>query len=140
MLAEFDSRHRAEREAFEIEQRAFVRRYPVPSRSDFPGLGTLILNECELLAWPERAFVRARFTYVNTTGSRKEGVLATLLVTDPRTGEAWGESLLMRLPYKYSLTPDSTYTSWIDVPTNGVHTLAGWEWELLLEAPKATPR
>ena len=133
MLARYDAQHRAELEAFEREQADFLRRTPVPERSEFSGLGTLILNERELLGRPGKAFVRVRFTYVNSTGRMLDAVRATLYLHDPETGEGWGETLLMRVPYKYHLTPDSTYTSWIDTPTKGVEFKPGWTWELVLE-------
>jgi hypothetical protein len=133
LLARFDAQHQEELAAFEAEQRAFPRRWPVPTETTFEGLGTLVVSERELLGRPGKAFVRVRFTYVNTTEVRHRSVRATLYVDDPQSGESWGEQLLMQMPYKYSLTPDSTYTAWIDTPTRGVESKAGWGWELVLE-------
>ena len=132
-LAAHDALHRAELAAFQSEQRAFPARTPIPQRTEDPELGTLILTDRELLGRPGHAFVRVRFTYVNTSGVRHESVRAALYVYDPETGKGWGESLEMRLPYRYSLTPDSTYTSWLDVPTTGAELEEGWSWELVLE-------
>jgi len=133
LLARYDAQHQDELEAFAAEQRAFPRRWPVPTERVFDGLGTLVVSERELLGRPGKAFVRVRFTYVNTSGVRHRSVAATLYVDDPESGESWGESLRMQMPYKYALTPDSTYTAWIDTPTHGVEGKPGWRWELVLE-------
>lgn len=133
LLARYDEVHRAEVAAFERAQAAFPTGFSMPAERTYEGLGTLIVSDCRLIGRPGKAFVRAEFTYVNTTGRRLDGVHATLYVDDPDSGESWGETLLMRVPYRYALTPDSTYTSWLDTPTKGVETKPGWSWDLVLE-------
>ena len=137
LLARYDEVHRAELAAFERAQAAFPRVIDVPSERVYDGLGMLILTDRQLIGRPGKAFVRVEFTYVNTTGRSLDGVHATLYIDDPETGESWGETLLMRVPYRYSLTKDSTYTSWLDTPTRGVETKPGWSWDLVLESVEA---
>jgi hypothetical protein len=139
MLARWDAQHDAALAVFQAEQADLVARTPIPQQREFPGLGTLVLDGLELIGRPGKAFVRARFTFVNSSSAGFEEGRVSLYLRNPLTSESWGEWLLMHAPLAIRSSggragPESTYTSWIETPTQGVEFVPGWSWDLVLEA------
>ena len=134
MLARMEVEHEAALQAFQAEQADFVRRNPVPQRMEFPELGTLILEEIALVGRPGRAWVRARFTFVNTSAVGFDGVRVSLYLRDPASRESWSEGLELQAPFGAHLSKESTYTSTLKTPTRGVEFEPGWSWQLVLES------
>ena len=132
-LARWDAEHQAQLAAFQAEQADFQRRTEVPQRAEFPGLGTLILNDVALVGRPGKAWLRAGFTFINTDSAGYSGSRVVLRLRDPRSGESWGEWMTMQTSFIIHPGPESSYTSWIETPTHDVEFVPGWEWELLLE-------
>ena len=129
-LRAYASRHAAELEAFELEQESFAQHNPLPQEFDYPGLGRILVRECSLVGWPGKALLRVEFTYVNTTERTVPTPRVTLAVTSA-DGEDWSESSLdLLIPFAAKLTANSTYSSWLYCRTEGIHTEAGWSWQL----------
>jgi hypothetical protein len=134
MLLHLASEHRAELLAFQAEQAAFSERTSVPDRLEFPGLGSLVVSEASLVGRPGKAFVRVRFTFVNTASTGFDGSRVSLRVRDPSTGASWSESLDMQVPIGLHPNKESSYTASLKTPTRGVEFEPGWSWEIVLEA------
>ncbi len=134
MLVRLAAEHRAELAAFETEQAEFQSRTVLPQRREFPGLGTLSVDEVGLVGRPGKAWVRARFTFINTSAAGFEGPRVVLRLRDPSSGESWSEALEMQTPIGIRPNKESTYTSSLKTPTRGVEFVPGWSWEIVLEA------
>jgi hypothetical protein len=134
MLLHLAAEHRSEPEAFQAEQAAFASRTSLPETREFPGLGTLNVNQAALVGRPGKAFVRVRFTFVNTSAIGFEGPRVSLRVRDPSSGESWSESLEMQAPVGIHPNKESSYSAALKTPTRGVEFEAGWGWEIVLEA------
>lgn len=138
-LEEATARYEARLERFHRIQAEFEEENPVPQRFDFGDAGSVFVDEVELVGRPGRAFLRVHFTWVNTTGRAYPVVDLRLTLRDPETGTEWSESLEMRLPYRLELTPDSSYTSWFETPTHGVHLKPAWSWEFFVRPHERDP-
>ena len=126
-LQAYAARHAAALEAHEV-QKGFVKEHtPLPQRLEFPGVGTLVLREFELMGRPGRAFLHTLFTFENTSGGRLDAPRVTVTVLDPETGDYASGWLDLVAPLGLGLAPNSTYTSWLDVETDGIHFRQGWE-------------
>jgi len=132
--------HEEDLARFAAAEEALARRTSLPMRFDYPGIGTVLVDECELIGRPGKAFLRLHFTWVNTTTTTFPLVQARLTLFDPATETEWSQTLDMRLPYRLSMGPDSSYTSWFEMPTRGVHLHEGWEWEIDLRLEDGKPR
>jgi len=138
-LEAYAARHAAELEAFELEQESFARLNPLPQEFDYPGIGRILVRNCRLVGWPGKASLRVEFTYVNTTNGTVTTPRVTLSVTSS-DGERWSESSLdLLIPFAAELTANSTYSSWLYVRTEGIHTEAGWSWQLDLDQASDPP-
>ena len=104
---------------------------------DFGPLGQVVLRKVELVGWPGNAFLRAEFTWVNTGARTRKPPLVQLTVWDPESGQGRAETLELVTTFGLEYGSGSTYTSWLDVPTEGVHTRAGWTWTIELVSQDA---
>ena len=129
-LEEVRAQYERDQAAFGRAQADLERRNPVPMRLDFEDAGSVFVDRVALVGHPGSAFLRVHFTWVNTSGEAFSVVDMRLTQRDTGADLEWSQTLEMRLPFKYSLGPDSTYTSWFEVPTHGVHLREGWDWEL----------
>jgi hypothetical protein len=139
-LEEVRAQYERDQAAFSRAQADLERRYPVPMRLDFEGAGSLFVDRVALVGRPGKAFLRIHFTWVNTTSEAYPVVDVRLTQRDSTTDIEWSETLEMRLPFKYSLGPDSSYTSWFESSTHGVHLREGWDWELHVRPDERHPR
>ncbi len=129
-LAWVEAQHNRDLRTFERAQAELEARYPVPMELDFQDAGAIWIDEIALTGRPGKAFLRLHFTWLNTSTKSYPEVDARLTLTDPATGTEWSETLAMRLPYKYHLTPGSSYTSWFETPIHGLYLHKGWQWRL----------
>jgi len=129
-LASVDAQHRAELQAFAAEQRRHDAGHSFPARYEVPGLGVLLVRDCTLTGWSSKAFLRAEFTLLNSVRTIPRSPVVTLRMRDPATEEEVWSSQELLIPFGLNFTKDSTYTGWIEVPTQGMHRRAGWEWSL----------
>ncbi len=133
MLRAYAERHAAAVEAHDA-QKAFVEENtPLPQRLEFPGVGTLVLRDFELMGTPEKAFLHTLFTFENTSGRTLRAPRVVVTVVDPETGDYSSGWLDLIAPFGLRLAPDSTYTSWLDVDTEGLHFREGWERRVRVE-------
>ncbi len=124
------ARYERDRRDFAEAQDRLEESVELPLRLDFADGGVVLIDQLKLVGRPDKAFLRLRFTWVNTAGRSYPAVDIKLTQSDEATQADWSESIEMRLPLSYSLTPDSSYTSWFEMPTHAAHLREGWSWEL----------
>jgi len=127
------ARHRADLRAFEAEKARIQRSVERGQAYDVGDHGRLYVRDIELIGWPTAAFLRVEYTYENTAADAQAAPIVTLVLADPETGEESWVQDEGRLPLGLRLQPGSTYSSWIEAPTLGLHERAGWTWELRVE-------
>ena len=101
-----------------------------PRALDLDGLGSLIIHRVELLGGVDRPYLRARFTYVNTSGRTVPLPTISLVALSPAGRPvAAGERFLQRTIGKY-LEPDTSYTAWVDCDIGELYLVPGWDWTM----------
>jgi len=94
---------------------------------DFPGSGRIIVRAWFLEGGPGWEYIRAKFTYENTTGEPVDRVQVVFTVLDPQGQPVADSKLLLVHPLGYSLAPGAFYSDEIQAPTLGAH-LQGVRW------------
>lgn len=140
-IAAISADHRTELQRFEEARRALERRYPAPMRLEFPGQGTVIVHESTLRGFPGAETFWFRYTYVNTTGHDIHVAHVDFRLRDPRGGEERWIASDLRLPLGFLLTPQSSYTTFVELPLapEQVHTGLEWKLDVQLEAEAGSP-
>jgi hypothetical protein len=133
-LAEIAQHHDTDLYEFREAQAEFARDNPMPKRLEFPGEGTLLLHECTLEGYPGHEELWLRYTYVNTTGRVLDAARITLTISDPETHAEWSEDTKLILPLGFRLGPDSSYTTYVHVPTSGMNLHPHWQWKIRAQA------
>ncbi|MCP3918133.1 MAG: hypothetical protein GY711_21500 [bacterium] len=134
LLARMKVQHEAELSAFADARGEFEGKYPMPQALDFGNEGTVILNRCELVGRLGKEMLKVRYTFVNTSGLPMREAIVSLTARDPATGAEQAEEMTLRFPHALKLTPNSTYSTWFELPTHGIHLTQDWVWEVGLEA------
>jgi hypothetical protein len=129
-LTEISSHHAQDLTALQQAQSAFTQSNPVPRQLDFGKDGTILLHECALDGPLEREQLWMRYTWVNTTSHDIDKAVVTIRVLDPDGAEVEHVDMPLSLPLKFRFSPDSSYTTSVGVPTDGVHLRAGWSWDI----------
>lgn len=132
-IAELGRIHDLHQAEFLAGQERFLAENPMPVRREVPGIGTLVVHEANLGGRLGQETLRVLFTWVNSTGGTTNGALVRILLRDPRTGVAREQRVELRSLLGAGFIPDCTYTSFVDVPTEGVHLRPGWTWGIELE-------
>jgi hypothetical protein len=139
-LAEMSQQHAQDLAEFQEAQAAFARRNPTPSQRDFPGEGTILLHEVSLGGRPDRAELWLRYTYVNTTDHPIDEAVVTIAIHDPTdSARDHAEEMRLRLPLQFRFSPDSSYTTYIAIPTQGAHLSPSWSWDIRPKASSTGP-
>lgn len=136
--AELRAQYERDQAVFRRAQADVEQRYPVPMRLEFSDAGAVFVDQVALVVRPGKAFLRVHFTWLNTGEVAYPVVDVRLTLRDAATETEWSDQVEMRLPYKHQLTPDSSYTSWFETPTHGLHLREGWTWRLEVR-PHAPP-
>ena len=133
-LDEIAANHATELAQFEAAQAAFTHSNPMPLRIDFPGQGTIIVDECSLEGFPEHEQLLVRFTYVNTTDHALDEAHVALRLGDHDSGQKSTHDIVLKLPLALGFTRDSSYTMTVHEPTHGIHLHPHWEWSISARA------
>jgi len=137
LLASIDEAHDAERERFHVAQQEFARRNPMPMQLDQGPNGTILVHECSLQGFPGHEELWLEYSYVNTTGKTLSRARVDFALTAPGTDDERRRNEVLILPFGFRLGPESCYTTYLRVPTEGLHTIPGWRWTLSAEAVPA---
>jgi hypothetical protein len=123
----------------DLAQQEFASENPMPQRLDFGVHGTLLLREGEVTGRPGFEVLRLRYTFLNETGISIDRAQVSLILTDPRTGFERSETQLLELPFRLAMAHGSSYTSFFDMPLEGLHQREGWSWRLDLQSERKGP-
>jgi hypothetical protein len=134
-LTEISSHHAEDLTALQQAQSEFARANPVPRQIDFKRDGTILLHACALDGPLDHEQLWMRYTWVNTTSHDIEQVMVTIRLLDPDGAVVEHVEMPLSLPLKFRFSPDSSYTTSVGLPTDGVHLRAGWSWDI---RPQAT--
>ncbi|MEE2939762.1 MAG: hypothetical protein VX460_05205 [Planctomycetota bacterium] len=139
VLERVETRHEADARAYRAAQAWLGAETEFPTALPFDGEGTLIVHRVELLGGPERAYVRARFTYLNSTGRSLPVPTVHLALNGPGGELVETASLRLLRPLGTMYAHDNAYTGWIDVDASAVYRRQGWTWTMDLEVPLPPP-
>ena len=101
-----------------------------PHMQETAGVGTMFVWKHALSGGPGWEFLRATYSYQNTTEEAFDTIKVWIEVVDAR-GEVVSrkEDFLMH-PLGYALSPGDTWSDVMKVPTKGAHETEGWTWRV----------
>ncbi len=95
------------------------------------GQGQATVRQWALQGWPGEEYIKARFTYENTTDKTFEHAIVWLEVLDSKGKVRGSSAVLLYNPLGYRIWPNHTNSTEIRAPTNGAHKDAdGWFWRI----------
>ena len=102
----------------------------VPQMQEFVGAGTMFVWKHSLDGGPGWEYLRASYTYENTTEEAFDWVRVWCEILDP-DGRIVNraESVLMH-PLGYEMDTNDTWSDTIKVATRGAHLRSGWRWRI----------
>lgn len=101
----------------------------------FPGHGEITVREWALEGYPGNTWVRARFTYENTTGRAIDYVSVWLTVMDSEGVPVARQSTDLFMPTGLGMNPGTLFADELRTQTRDVHRKPdGWKWSLGCEA------
>lgn len=127
-LAEAARVHRAQTAAYQTEQRRIAQETSFPLALEFPDRGSVLVHRVELLGGPDTPYLRARFTYVNTTGG---SLPIPTIEFRAHTGDgSVPHSATRRLTRLLDPTigDDMAHSAWIDLDVDLVIGDPQWSW------------
>lgn len=106
-----------------------------PRVAHFPGHGEITVRDWALEGFPGHTWVRARFTYENTTGRPIDYVTVWLTVMDADGRPVARQSTDLFMPTGLALAAGSLFADELRAQTRDVHRdPQGWKWALGCEA------
>ena len=101
----------------------------------FPGHGEITVGDWKLEGYPGNTYVRARFTYENTTGRQVDWVRVWLTVMDAEGVMVARQPTELFMPMDLPFNPGTLFADELRTPTLDVHRdRRGWQWALGCEA------
>lgn len=137
-VAEVGRIHDRQQAEFVAGQAQFRSRYPMPVRREVAGVGTLVVHEAALGGRLGQETLHLLFTWVNSTGRTTNGALVRVVIRDGAGRVEREQRVALRSLLGAGFPPDSTYTSFVDMPTEGVHLQPGWDWRIEVVALEST--
>lgn len=132
-IAELGADHDRRQAEFAAEQERFLSANPTPWQRESPGLGTLVVHEAAIGGRLGQETLHLLFTWVNTTPIRTNGAAVHVRLLDPTGQVVKQQRVPLRSLLGAGFLTDSSYTSFVDLPTEGVHLKPGWDWRIELE-------
>lgn len=115
---------------YEAEQRRLVDEAFCPTALYFKGVGSMIVHSIALLGGPNNAYVKVRFTYVNTTEITQPVPRVELSLINDSNQLVRQSSMELSRPLGGRVTPDTAHTASIDVDVEDLYRSPGWTWAL----------
>ncbi len=101
----------------------------------FPGHGEITVRDWSLEGYPDKTYVRARFTYENTTGREVEWVRVWLTVMNADGDKVARKTAELFMPMGLPFRPGTLFGDELRTRTQDVHRdRRGWQWALGCEA------
>ena len=114
----------------EDEQKRFNTTLVLPKKFVFPGNGEVIVRDVSLDGYPGNTYVRARWSWQNTTGRPVVRSLVSLDVLDGQ-GHVVASKVSVCIFPAVRMLEDATYfTDELRTQTHGVHMQEGWSWRI----------
>lgn len=105
-----------------------------PRVFDVPGHGAVQVREWHLEGGPGWEFVRARFTYQNTTGEPIDEARVTLVIENGDGSRSAAGTVRLKHPLGRKLEPGMMFVDEIKVATFGLHNdPSGWRWHIAID-------
>lgn len=104
-----------------------------PQMQEFDGKGTMFVWFHALEGGVGWEYLRAYYTYENSTDRDFEWIRVWLEVLDPEGLVVSRGYEVLYNPFGYLLEPGDTMTDELKVPTLGVHSQPGWSWRISCE-------
>ena len=104
-LRTYADQHAVELKEFQREQDALIARTPMPMTLDLGEAGQLMIRELYLIGRPDKAWLRADFTYLNDTPVALGQASVVLVVSDPKTGVEASATRELDMPIGFALQP-----------------------------------
>jgi hypothetical protein len=125
-----DSPRLEEWRVLDLKKAEYAPRSKEPQMQEFEGCGTMFVWNHSLDGGAGWEYLRAAYTYKNTTDEKLDWVRVWCEVLDP-AGRVVnrGEDVLMH-PLGYAFTKGDTWSDEIKVPTRGIHLRDGWSWRI----------
>ena len=140
-LAEAERVHRAQTAAYQTEQKRIAQETAFPLALEFEGRGSVLVHRVELLGGPETPYLRARFTYVNTTGEALP--IPTIEFRAHAGDDSVAHSSTRRLTRLLDPTigNDMAHSAWIDLDVDLVINDPQWTWsfDVIHAGPPKSP-
>lgn len=136
MIHAIQMRHVDAMAAFKSEQLRLAQSDEIQGTIQFGALGDLIVHNVELTGWPESAFLRAEFTWVNTGERTRQAPTVQLSIIDDVADDWRSTALELGVTYGLEYGSGSTHSAWLRLPTDGLHLRPGWTWGLELLRPE----
>ncbi len=106
-----------------------------PRVAVFPGHGEITVQDWFLEGYPGNTYVRAKFTYRNTTGRQLDWVRVWLTIMDADGQPVARQMTDLFMPMGLPFNPGSMFVDQLSTPTRDVHRNdQGWQWSLGCEA------
>lgn len=132
-IAEIGAIHDRLQAGFVAAQDRFRERYPMPVRREVPGVGTLVVHEAAIGGRLGQETLHVLFTWVNTTTRKTNGAQVRVALRGAQGRGEREQVVELRSLLGAGFIPDCTYTSFVDMPMDGVHLQPGWDWTIELE-------
>lgn len=101
-----------------------------PQMQEHEGCGTMFVWKHSLSGGPGWEFLRASYSYKNTTDQRFDIVRVWLEILDADGRLINRKEDILVHPFGYALTPGDTWSDVLKVRTNGAHEKKGWTWRI----------
>lgn len=120
----------------EVARANFQAENPMPLRLEFGTNGTLLLNECGISGLPGSEKLRLKFSFLNLTGITIESAQVVLTLVDRTNELEWSEIMDISLPFGLNMGHNSSYSSFFEMPLNGLHRRGNWDWRVELRSKR----
>lgn len=105
-----------------------------PVDFDFPGRGHVHVRRWFLEGGPGWEYLRARFTYQNTTDKEIDEVMVSLVITSKDGQHSSIGRVRLVHPFGWTLKPGTFFADEVRAETHGIHWGEGWQWAIEVEA------
>lgn len=102
----------------------------VPQMQEYVGTGTMFVWNHSLDGGPGWEYLRASYTYHNTTEKTFDWIRVWCEVLDSKGRIVNRSEAMLMHPLGYEMTPNDTWSDTIKVPTRGAHLRKGWTWRI----------
>lgn len=122
----------AEMMRYRTEKARLEEQSAAPRVIEYDGLGSIIVRSVELRGGPDRAYLRARFTYVNDSGRTLPVPTIRLVFIDREGRRAAAAERTLSRTLNDTIPNDVAHTAWVDLDIGELYLRPGWDWTIEL--------